>query len=94
MLLLIEDVVVQWLHADPRRVSDIRDSHDNKVFELECVEAVSWMHFTHLIKYIYIYILRLPPVNTSGHHCSNFQHRMFVVLSHYPPQGLPNKHVI
>ena len=57
MLLLIEDVLVQWLQADPRRVSDIRDSHDKKVFELDgngpqCVEAVSWMHYIQ----IYIYI--------------------------------------
>ena len=49
MLLLIKDAAVQWLHADPRGVSDIRDSHNKKVFELDgndpqCVEAVSCMH--------------------------------------------------
>ena len=61
MVLLIEDMLVQWLHDDPKRVPAIRECHDKKVFELDgngpqCVEAVSRMNI-----YIYIIICYIRP---------------------------------
>ena len=38
MLLLLEDVIVGWLHADPLRIPSIRDSQDS-LFKLKFIES-------------------------------------------------------
>ena len=53
--MLLEDVVVNWLHSDPHRIPEIRQNPDHKIFLLDkngpqSSDAVSWL-------YIYIYYI-------------------------------------
>lgn len=48
MAVLLEDVVVSWLHADDTRIAKIRASPNKALFELDrngpqCADAVSWL---------------------------------------------------
>lgn len=46
--MLLEDVVVNWLHADPNRIPAIRQCQDHRIFLLDkngpqSSDAVSWL---------------------------------------------------
>ena len=83
MVLLIEDMLVQWLHDDPKRVPAIRECHDKKVFELDgngpqCVEAVSRMNI--YIYYIYYNYLLYKAITVS----TPASTKVFVLYYHQP----------